>query len=427
MGDAGVPSVVSFDPPQTYDVLDLDFRQELLGQAQVPAGEYAEIRLILAPNTGPEPANYYTLSSDPGTKIALKTPSAQQSGLKLKGHFTVEPDVINSIVLDFDPQQAIVVAGNSGKSLLKPTGIRILEVSDIWEQFGAIVGRIIPLGQTGGILPRISAYEPGATEPISSMDAYVAETTGDLWFRLFLPQGDYSLVVQHPTHLTFDSSLLEPPVLYEVSIGEETDAGDIKLLPEPGLAFYLEPADAWPEAQVDVLLLDGGTWTIVAEDAAVHQDDGLFAMALDPGTYALVITADGYVTFDSRSLLDEAGLYVVPEAPTTILDPITLVAQGTLSLILDPAAARESAEIDVIAETSSGPVTVIENAPIAEAYLDTGAFSALLDPGTYSLYVTAEGYDDLDTDVDLDPGTWTVEPGLDTDIGVLTLSESVPE
>lgn len=327
LGDGQVPHVVTFDPPKQYDIMGLRFQQELLGEAEVPAGEYTQVRLILAENTESAPANYYTLKSDPGTVYPLKTPSAQQSGLKVNGKFTVQAGVINAIVLDFDPDRAVVVAGKSGKALLKPTGIRIVEVGEIWEYFGAISGRVIPMGELGGnVLPRVSAYPVGEIKPISSMDTFVDEVTGDLWFRLFLPEGEYSLTIEHPNHMTFASAALDPAVLYSVAVGAETDAGDIKLLPKPGLAVTLLPATAWATAAVDVLLWDGSEWQPAVEDADVWQDDGLFAMPLVPGTYALYITADGFDDLDTRGFPDEAGLYEVLPDATTILDPIELVA-----------------------------------------------------------------------------------------------------
>lgn len=326
LDDGQVPHVVTFDPPRQYDIMGLRFRQELLGEAQVPAGEYSQVRLILADNTESAPANYYTLKSDPGTLYPLKTPSSQQSGLKVNGGFTVQAGVINAIVLDFDPDRAVVLAGNSGQALLKPTGVRIVEVGEIWEYFGAISGRIIPTGEMGDVLPRVSAYPAGEIESISSMDAFVDEVTGDLWFRLFLPDGEYSLTIEHPNHLTFASAALDPAVLYSVAVGAETDAGDIKLLPRPGLAVTLLPASAWATATIDVLLWDGSEWQLAVEDAGVWQDDGLFATSLAPGTYALYISADGFEDLDTRVLPDEAGWYEVLPDATTILDPIELVA-----------------------------------------------------------------------------------------------------
>lgn len=144
--DARLPVVVSYAVPHTVDILSLHFRQEILGTITLPAGTYNQVRLILEPNPpgGQPPVNYLTLKADLSptpVKYPLKTPSAQQSGLKVLGQFTVKPGVLNAVLLDFDPNTAIVVRGN-GDYNLKPTGIRIMEVFASPANSGSISGVI---------------------------------------------------------------------------------------------------------------------------------------------------------------------------------------------------------------------------------------------------------------------------------------------
>ncbi len=90
-----------------------------LGTVQLPTGKYTQVRLVLADNGSQLPyANQLDLGD--GTAVALKTPSAQQSGLKLKVEVNVEPGQIGKLVLDFDPCRSVVKAGNSGRYNLKP-------------------------------------------------------------------------------------------------------------------------------------------------------------------------------------------------------------------------------------------------------------------------------------------------------------------
>lgn len=140
--DPGLPVIATFPGGQPVDILDLHFVPQILGTTAVPAGRYNQIRLILAPNQQPTLSNYVILASDPGLKIPLTTPSAQQSGLKVVGNFTVTPGAFNTIVLDFNPNDAIVIAGNSGKIILKPTGIRINQVFNSLTNAGAVLGTI---------------------------------------------------------------------------------------------------------------------------------------------------------------------------------------------------------------------------------------------------------------------------------------------
>jgi hypothetical protein len=99
-----LPVIATFEPPLPVEIVALRFEHELLGTAQVPAGQYNQVRLVLAPNeAGQDPVNYLTLESDPATKLPLRTPSGQQSGLKILGQFEVVENQPQTIVLDFDP------------------------------------------------------------------------------------------------------------------------------------------------------------------------------------------------------------------------------------------------------------------------------------------------------------------------------------
>ncbi len=88
-----------------------------LGQIPLPAGKYQQIRLVLVANgntivpTGP------TGADEP--EVILSTPSATQSGYKVVGNFTVQPDTLTDLVLDFDACSSVVQKGN-GKYSLKP-------------------------------------------------------------------------------------------------------------------------------------------------------------------------------------------------------------------------------------------------------------------------------------------------------------------
>ncbi|HLO14200.1 MAG TPA: DUF4382 domain-containing protein [Anaerolineales bacterium] len=139
--DPGLPVIAVFPGGTGVDILNLHFIPQILGTTAIPAGSYSQVRLILAPN-GSTLNNYVTLASNPTEKLPLKTPSAQQSGLKIIGNFTVTAGSFNTIVLDFDPNEAIVFAGNSSNIILKPTGIRIIQVFNSLTNAGAISGLI---------------------------------------------------------------------------------------------------------------------------------------------------------------------------------------------------------------------------------------------------------------------------------------------
>ncbi|MGH7215738.1 MAG: DUF4382 domain-containing protein [Nitrospiraceae bacterium] len=117
---------ITLDPPRTINLLDLNdptqapnFALENLGETPLEAGHYTQLRLVLAPNSGGAPfANSVVLAGIPG-EIALDTPSAVQSGIKLIHQFTVGSGQRVDLLLDFDACHSVVQTGN-GKYKLKP-------------------------------------------------------------------------------------------------------------------------------------------------------------------------------------------------------------------------------------------------------------------------------------------------------------------
>lgn len=227
-GDPGLPVVATFATPHTVDILTLRFQQDILGTITLPAGSYSQVRLILAPNPpgqGSDPVNYLTLKSDPAVKIPLTTPSAQQSGLKVVGRFTVKPGVINAILLDFDPNTAIVARGN-GAYNLKPTGIRIVQPATPLTAFGSLTGTIVSTfrdfsSATVSVVPQGSATAVAAGTVFSNLSA--GRWVGP--FSAFVPDGTYRVHVQARGFVPYSSPART------VAAGSETALGELPLSP----------------------------------------------------------------------------------------------------------------------------------------------------------------------------------------------------
>ena len=125
---------VSLSGVQTgmYDLLTLTGgTTQLLADAEVEAGYLSQIRLVLGGD------NYLILND--GSRQELSTPSAQQSGLKIKVDQELEAGLEYEFLLDFDVDQSIVSAGNSGGFILKPV-IRAIATAET----GTIVGAVHP-------------------------------------------------------------------------------------------------------------------------------------------------------------------------------------------------------------------------------------------------------------------------------------------
>lgn len=115
-----------------YNLLDFtNGADTLIATGDLEVAVLEQIRLILGPNS--------TIVVD-GVSYPLSTPSAEQSGLKLQVHQTLEAGVMYSILLDFDANKSIVVLGN-GSYKLKPV-LRTVETAIS----GAIKGKISPAG-----------------------------------------------------------------------------------------------------------------------------------------------------------------------------------------------------------------------------------------------------------------------------------------
>jgi Domain of unknown function (DUF4382) len=120
--------------PGIYNLLD--FRNGLdvlLGSIELPAGKVSQMRMVLGTNN--------TLVDSAGNTYDLKTPSAQQSGLKFNlNNVVLTEGITYKVWIDFDAGRSVVKAGNSGNYNLKPVIRTYTEALS-----GAIKGIIMPL------------------------------------------------------------------------------------------------------------------------------------------------------------------------------------------------------------------------------------------------------------------------------------------
>jgi hypothetical protein len=129
---AGWQSLENFKPG-IYNLLTLrNGLDTLLGDIAWPSEKISQIRVILGPN------NSIKVN---GKVEKLLTPSAMQSGLKLKINQIIENGQNYKILLDFDAARSIVETG-SGKYILRPV-IKAISRSQT-DEIGAIKGEINP-------------------------------------------------------------------------------------------------------------------------------------------------------------------------------------------------------------------------------------------------------------------------------------------
>ena len=123
---------IVYDESQPINLLDLTGgNSELLGTEDFPAGEIDQVRLILGENN-------YVIKG--GERFEMKTPSAQQSGLKIKVDEEIEGGMSYDLIIDFDAARSIVEAGNSGQIILKPVLRAYID-----EVSMGVQGQVLPL------------------------------------------------------------------------------------------------------------------------------------------------------------------------------------------------------------------------------------------------------------------------------------------
>ena len=204
MDDTTHPLILNGSHPGLYNLLDLtNGKDTLLADATIPAGKISQIRLILGEN------NF--LITQTGEKIALKTPSAQQSGLKVQVHQEIAGGILYRLTLDFDVARSIVFAGNSGQVLLKP----VLRILSFVPSGGNIKGVVAP----DSVLTFVYAIQ--GLDTVASTSTNV--TNGNFLIK-DIPAGNYTVSFV-PTDTTYKFAFVNA----SVSLGQITLLDTVKL------------------------------------------------------------------------------------------------------------------------------------------------------------------------------------------------------
>ena len=207
MGDSSFVDLDT-DFPGRYDLIQLTAGADtLIGTSPLSVGELTEIRLILGDDN--------EVKCD-GQFFPLNTPSAQQSGLKIKFDepVTLEEGREYTLTLDFDAGRSVVRAGNSGRFNLRPV---------IWVSIEATIGAPVLGSVRGTLAPALPLY----VQAISTADTLGtrADSTG-LFVFTSMPTGSYDITVVAPDSADFDDKVIEDVI---VSAGLTTRLGTIEL------------------------------------------------------------------------------------------------------------------------------------------------------------------------------------------------------
>ena len=256
--------------PRRVDLLELtNGLLEELGQTRLPAGRYNQIRLVLAENTGSQPlAN--AVKPTGSALVPLRTPSAQQSGLKLQTAFDVGAEQTADLVLDFDACRSVVLAGGSGNYNLKP----VLSVSERLST--GIQGYLSTTLTTSGTL--VTAQQNGTV-----LRSTVPDTSGRFLLP-YLPAGSYDIVVSSSGRAT--AVITGVPVASTGITALNTSAA--AFLPPTATArnasgtAYVGPGTTTPASEAEVAAsqaLTGGPTVLIAR-TPVDATTGAWQLAL---------------------------------------------------------------------------------------------------------------------------------------------------
>ena len=318
-GESGWIEAYDFVPDLTVDLLELRNGQiKDLGLAELPIGQYGQLRLILGEletdengvivSEHPYP-NYVVVEGDTEEQIdiePLKVPSGYQTGIKILHGFTITAGAAadaTKIILDFDAKNSVVEAnGNSGWHL-KPT-IKGLETVD------NSIGDNAIAGSEGGVDVNAQIYTPEPAEPTDPpwdpMDEVTVEGTAesddDGYYKIFLPPNTYNVVATKdgfiPECLEVQAEFFED--LTDVDFALEAEPETITI---SGVVSGL--ATDTDTAQLSIRQLDvacvGGATNVTIEVASDRPVNGDYSITVPAGIYDLVAT-DGTTTLELEGL-----------------------------------------------------------------------------------------------------------------------------
>lgn len=178
--------------PVEIDLLTLRFDQTLLGEATLKAGAYTQLRLIVDDSSA---AKSYVVHADDSVTY-LKVPSGAQTGLKIHHNFVVPVGGTVELVMDVNVLDFVHKAGESGKYIINPTAIRVVERTASGIITGQVLGQATEEDDPAPIGDRqvVISVRNSADEVVAETLA-MAEESGAFQVNA-VPEGVYTVVVE---------------------------------------------------------------------------------------------------------------------------------------------------------------------------------------------------------------------------------------
>ena len=298
-----------------------------LGVAELEAGQYNQMRLILAedPVAPHFSANYVVIEGEEEEEYVigeegeyytieeLKVPSGFQTGVKIVRGFEIIADGATALILDFDAQKSVVKAGKSGKWLLKPT-IKVLDTvnnsisGEVEEEVAEGVYEFLENVVVSAQLYTAPPSEPPPLEwdredEVAVIGSDITDILGD--YTIYIAPGTYNVVatlegyfpkcqvvVAEPGYLDYDENdfILEKVAVEALWTVSGVVSFDTTEVDEPLATLSIRQKNVvWGEGDcVD---------NISIELAEVNRAEGdEYSIDLPNGSYQIVAWADGEET-----------------------------------------------------------------------------------------------------------------------------------
>lgn len=288
--DAGW-TTITLPAPQKIDLLSLTNGVLAdLGQTALPAGQYQQVRLLLNANSGNALANSVVPAG--GKEQPLDTPSATQSGYKIIQPFTVQPNTLVDLVLDFNACKSVVARGN-GSYALKP------------------VVTATPTTVSGQISGYVARAEAGATVYAEQggkvIKGTIADSTGKFVLSPLIQsstQGNYDVVIVQNS--VASGIVRSVPVVVNTNTPVSTSDARITL-PSSSMSTVSGTVSPGADALVRALqTIDTSAYEIASVNA--NLDTGAYRLSL-PAAAPLVSTYSGSLPLNFAAAPAASGQY----------------------------------------------------------------------------------------------------------------------
>jgi len=195
--------IIISEPNEVYNILDLvNGEFEILANAELEAGTYKQIRLILD--------NKNTVVID-GESFDLFVPSGVQTGVKLNIDAEIREGIEYTLLLDFDANRSVVKQGGTSQYNLQPV-IRATNE--------AITGNV-----SGTIMQAEARAAVFAVSGSDTLSTTFADLESGDFMLVGLPQGSYNVSVEARED-GFESALVNG---VEVTLGDTHNMGNVEL------------------------------------------------------------------------------------------------------------------------------------------------------------------------------------------------------